>query len=60
MKVYVINIDLIDVESPTLLTNEAFKQIAEKDGLVFSLLGFQDAFNDSFISTENCFIRICE
>lgn len=57
MRVYVINIDLVEDVYPVKLSNEEFMNIAEEQGLVYTLLGFQDAFNECLVNTDNCFIR---
>ena len=39
-------------------SDEEFMSIAEEQGFVYSLEGFQDAFNNCSIDQENCILRI--
>lgn len=55
-RVYVINVD--DKGSDDY-TNEEFMTRAEEQGTVYSLKGFQEAFNyENIVCTENKYIRI--
>ena len=54
-------IDLSEVKEnyePLAKTDEEFIQKAEKLGTVYSLFGFQEAFNCDEFSQDQCFIRI--
>ena len=46
--------------SPPFLGNNEFIEEAEKQGLVWSLKGFQDAFNKGEINSEYIYIRFIE
>lgn len=59
IRVYVVNCDLYDGDEFVMaLSNEAFMAIAEEQGTVYSLAGFEWAFNDERISEANSVIRI--
>jgi hypothetical protein len=50
-RVYCIDLDSdYDIEDAFDLTDEEFMSAAEKRGLVWSLMGFQDAFNNDNVS----------
>ena len=53
-RVYVVNCDLYDGDLYNL-SNEEFMDIAEEQGSVYSLAGFQYAYNQ-----DNLFIRFIE
>jgi hypothetical protein len=58
-RAYVISVDAMEGEKfYHELTDEEFMDEAEKQGRVYTLLGFQGAFNDSQINTEVDVIRI--
>lgn len=59
IRVYAVNCYLYDGEEciPEM-TNEQFMAIAEDQGTVYSLAGFELAFNNERISEANSFIRI--
>ena len=58
-RAYVINVDVMEGEKfYHELTDEEFMEEAEKQGRVYTLLGFQGAFNGSEINTEVDVIRI--
>lgn len=56
-RVYVINVDKIE-EDYMSLTNEEFMTEAENQGTVYSLKGFENAFNWSDINSFTQVIRI--
>lgn len=59
IRVYKINTwDLEDDTSPTQWSDEKFIQEAEIQGGVYTLKGFEEAFNREEVSTEIDFIRI--
>ena len=67
LRVYVINIDEIDFENemPVNTTvsqtlDEKFMNIAEKQGGVYTIQGFQNAFNEEKINTAVDVIRFIE
>lgn len=67
LRVYVINIDEVDFESemPVNITvsqtlDEKFMNIAEKQGGVYTIQGFQNAFNEEKINTAVDVIRFIE
>jgi len=65
IKVYGVDVDMFYNESSLDkllddLTNEEFVEEAEKQGLVWSLKGFQDAFNKSVNIYRSVIIRIIE
>ena len=59
-RVYAINVNARNVEDITItqLSDEDFISKAEEQGTVYSLKGFQDAFNNDEISSEYFYIRI--
>jgi hypothetical protein len=58
-RAYVISVDAMEGEKfYHELTDEEFMDEAEKQGRVYTLLGFQGAFNDGQINTEVDVIRI--
>lgn len=61
IRVYAINVDFYDDEIYLeTLTNEEFISIAEEQGAVYSLKGFEYIFNNEYIDTINCYIRFIE
>ena len=63
IKVYGIDIKERDSSkqwSPQVLSDNEFIEEAEKQGLVWSLKGFQDAFNYAEIDNEYIYIRIID
>ena len=59
IKIYVINIyDIEEVKEIRSLTDEEFQTVAEELGTVYSLKGFEKAFNNFEINTETDFIKI--
>lgn len=63
-RVFVVNLDLLhehqNARGYMHLTDEEFMSLSEEQGATHSVIGFQEAFNNSYISTENCVIRILE
>lgn len=60
-RVFVVNCDLYEGEEVLMeLSDEAFMDIAEAQGSVYSLKGFEWDFNDEKICCASCFIRILE
>jgi len=62
-RVYVINTNderVEDIESISDLTNDEFMFEAEEQGRVYTLKGFQIAFNESEVNTETDIIRFIE
>ena len=62
IRVYVINLDkLDDVKGSDDYSNEEFMDIAEEQGTVYTLKGFQNAFNyEESISPFNCYLRFID
>lgn len=67
IKVYII--DMFDYEDfyeddgathPLALNDEEFIDVAETQGNVYTLEGFQIAFNEDEVSSSNSYIRIIE
>ena len=58
-RVYGIDVEQVENEtwSPKSLSDIEFVEVAEKQGLVWSLNGFQNQFNDNLINSNNIFIR---
>ena len=63
-RVFVVNLDLLhehqNARGYMHLTEEEFMTLAEEQGSVYSVPGFEEAFNNNFISTENCVIKVIE
>jgi hypothetical protein len=59
-RVYVVDIDQTEDEFNNVVTDDVFMDEAEKQGSVYTLNGFQEAFNNNEVSTENAFIRFIE
>ena len=59
IKVYVINLDMLDdVMGSDDYSDEDFMSIAEEQGTVYTLKGFQNAFNyEEYPSPVNCYLR---
>ena len=57
--IYILNIDnpILETKSHVEINDEDFIRLAEEDGSVYSLQGFQEAFNLEFINNQD-FIRI--
>lgn len=62
IRVYIINLDkLDDIKGSDDYSNEEFMDIAEEQGTVYTLKGFQNAFNyEESISPINCYIRFID
>jgi len=61
IRVYLVdfyNYDFDDNDSPSDFSDEKFMSEAEKQGNVYSLSGFQNAYNEGDINGENSYIRI--
>ena len=61
IRVYLVdfyNYDFDDNNSPSDFSDERFMSETEKQGNVYSLSGFQDAYNEGDINGENSYIRI--
>lgn len=59
LRVYVVDIDIVE-EQTGLITNEIFMDLAEKQGTVYSLKGFELAFNYQELNTATDMIRFIE
>jgi hypothetical protein len=59
LRVYVVDANLLEV-SYEELTDEEFVQEAENQGNVYSLVGFQEAFNDREIDSSVEVLRVIE
>lgn len=57
MRVFVVDVDQIGDDFEPKCDDETFMTQAEMNGTVYSLNGFQEAFNNNEVSTENAFIR---
>jgi hypothetical protein len=57
MRVFVVDVDQADDNFEPKCDDETFMTQAEMNGTVYSLNGFQEAFNNNEVSTENAFIR---
>ena len=62
IRVYVINLDKLDVvKGSDDYSNEEFMNMAEEQGTVYTLKGFQNAFNyEESISSFNCYLRFID
>jgi hypothetical protein len=61
IRVYLVdfyNYEFDDNDSPYDFNDERFMSEAEKQGNVYSLIGFQYAYNKGDINCENSYIRI--
>lgn len=59
LRVYAVDIDTIE-EQTCLVTDEIFMQLAEERGTVYSLKGFELAFNYEELNTSTDMIRFIE
>ena len=60
-RVYVINVDSIDEDIKlNQISDEQFMDISERQGIVFTLKGFENAFNNINVSTDTDYIRFIE
>jgi|694.fasta_scaffold99251_5 hypothetical protein len=57
MRVFVVDVDQADDDFEPKCDDETFITQAEMNGTVYSLKGFQEAFNDIEVSKENAIIR---
>jgi hypothetical protein len=62
-RIYLVDLNLIHEEDteayfPNTTSDEKFMDEAERQGSVYSLHGFQEAFNGDEITSNNTFIRI--
>ena len=67
LRVYVINVDDVDFEKEmpvntavSELSDKMFIEIAERQGSVYTLQGFQNAFNNENINSSADIIRFIE
>jgi len=60
LRVFVVDVDQADDDFNKDCDDETFMTQAEMNGSVYSLVGFEQAFNNNEVSTENAFIRIIE
>ena len=58
-RVYVVDLDML-TNSDDFLTKEMFMEIAESTGRVYTLEGFQSAFNCEEVNTHTDIIKIIE
>jgi hypothetical protein len=58
LRVYGIDISDVELENVGNVSNEQWMDIAEENGLVWSLQGFAEEFNQSMINSETILIRI--
>ena len=59
LRVYVLNIDIVENYNE-YVTDEIFIELAEKEGTIYSLKGFQNAFNDELVNSSTDLIRFIE
>ena len=59
LRVYVLDIDIVENYNE-YVTDEIFMELAEKEGTVYSLKGFQNAFNDELVNSSTDLIRFIE
>jgi hypothetical protein len=57
MRVFVVDVDQADDDFEPKCDDETFITQAEMNGTVYSLKGFEEAFNDIEVSKENAIIR---
>ena len=57
LRAYVVNWDDVPKDEEKPLTNEEFMTEAERQGLVYSMLKFQEAYNDDEINSVNTSVR---
>ena len=60
MRVYVIDTYLIEEENAINYTDNDFMEVAERLGTVFTLKGFENAFNSEELNTHVDYIRFIE
>lgn len=64
IRVYIIDLDQLDVDDvkgSDDYSNEEFMNIAEEQGAVYTLKGFQNDFNyEQNISSFNCYLRFID
>lgn len=60
MRVYVIDTYLIEEENAINYTDNDFMEVAERLGTVFTLKGFENAFNNEELNTHVDYIRFIE
>ena len=60
MRVYVIDTYLIEEENAINYTDNDFMEVAERLGTVFTLKGFEKAFNNEELNTHVDYIRFIE
>lgn len=60
IRVYVVDVHSDTDELIPLLSDEEFMNVAECNGTVYTLKGFQHAFNNDLINSSEEFIRIIE
>lgn len=60
LRVFVVDVDQADDDFNKDCDDETFMTQAEMNGSVYTLGGFQEAFNNNEVSTDNAFIRIIE
>lgn len=58
-RVYVVDLDMLE-NSDDFVTKEMFMEIAENTGRVYTLEGFQSAFNYEEVNTHTDIIKIIE
>ena len=58
LRIYGINLNETDETVP--FTKEEFMQLAEEQGYVWTIEGFEDEFNSGFMDTENLVIKFIE
>lgn len=59
-RVYGINIEKVDETNIKKLSDEEFMEMAESQGNVWSLKGFEADFNEDYLNQNNSFIRFYE
>lgn len=59
-RVYVVDVHSDTDELIPLLSDQEFMNVAEDNGTVYTLQGFQHAFNNDEINSSEEFIRIIE
>ena len=59
LRVYVLDIDIVENYNE-YVTDEIFMELAEQEGTVYSLKGFQNAFNDELVNSSTDLIRFIE
>jgi hypothetical protein len=60
LRVFVVDVDQADDDFNKDCDDETFMTQAEMNGSVYTLGGFEQAFNNNEVSTDNAFIRIIE